>query len=50
VFNHVGIGYFGVTPPVAVIAPPVLFEDLELQRIREEFEALPLLPPPRARR
>lgn len=50
VFNHVGFGYVGITPPVAVIAPPLLFDDLELQRIREEFDALPLLPPPRARR
>jgi hypothetical protein len=48
-FNHLGVDYFGASAPVAVIAPPVLLEEVELTRTREEFDTLPLLPPPRSR-
>ena len=50
VFNHLGVDYFGASAPVAVIAPPVLLEEAELTRTREEFDTPPLLPPPPSRR
>ena len=49
VFNPLGVDYFGASVPVAVIAPPVLLEDAELTRTREEFDTPPLLPPPALR-
>jgi len=49
VFNDLGVGYFGAAAPVAVVAPPVLLEEVELARTREEFDTPPLLAPPASR-
>ena len=32
-----------------LVAPPVLFEELELQRIEQELDKPPILPPPHLR-
>ena len=46
VFNHLGVGLNGAEPPVAVVAPAVVLEEVELTRIQEELEQPPLLRPP----
>ena len=46
VYNHIGLGAAGAAPPATIVAPPVLFEELELVKIREEHDQPPLLPPP----
>ncbi len=50
VFNHLGVDYFGASAPVAIIAPPVVLEEAELTRVQQEFDTLPLLPAPLARK
>lgn len=49
VYNYVGIGLGGATPPTTIVAPPVLFEELELYKLEEEYDKLPILPAPLAR-
>lgn len=46
VYNYIGIGMGGATPATSVIAPPVLFEDLELAKIVQEYPKRPLLKAP----
>jgi TldD protein len=41
------MGVGGYVAPCAVVAPSVLFEDLELQRTDEELPKLPVVPPPK---
>ncbi len=50
VYNYIGIGFGGATPPTSIIAPPVLFEELELSRIEQEQDNLPLMENPIARK
>ncbi|UCE59074.1 MAG: hypothetical protein JSU63_16715, partial [Phycisphaerales bacterium] len=38
-----------VATVASIVAPAVLFEELELDKFREEFDKLPILPPPAAR-
>jgi hypothetical protein len=45
VHNAVG----GGSAPASIIAPAVLFEELELSRIKQEAEAKPILTAPHAR-
>jgi hypothetical protein len=45
VYNTVG----GASPPSSVIAPAILFEELELSRIKQEAEKKPILTAPHAR-
>jgi hypothetical protein len=49
VYNFIGFGLGGSTPPSSIIAPAVLFEELELSKIEQEHEKRPLLKPPLAR-
>ncbi len=49
VYNYIGIGFGGATPPSSIIAPSVLFEELEVTKIEEELDKLPILDPPLAR-
>jgi TldD protein len=49
VHNYVGIGFGGATPPSTILAPPVLFEELELYKIEQEYDKLPILNAPLAR-
>ncbi|MGB2988049.1 MAG: metallopeptidase TldD-related protein [Phycisphaerae bacterium] len=46
VYNYIGIGFGGATPATSIIAPPVLFEELELSKIEQEHEKLPILKTP----
>jgi len=46
VYNYIGLGLGGVTPPTSIIAPPILFEELELSRIEQEFDKPPILKAP----
>jgi hypothetical protein len=43
-FSMMGAG--GFVAPTSVVAPSVLFEDIELERPQEELPKLPLVPPP----
>lgn len=49
VYNYVGFGLGGTTPPSTIVAPPVLFEELELSKIEQEHDKLPILKVPLAR-
>jgi hypothetical protein len=49
VYNYVGIGFTGQTPPTSIITPAVLFEELELSEIEQEHERLPILKAPLTR-
>lgn len=49
VYNYVGIGMGGATPPSTIVAPAVLFEEMELSKIEQEHPKLPLLSAPGAR-
>jgi len=49
VYNFIGFGMSGSTPPSSIIAPAVLFEELELSKIVQEHEKRPLLKGPLAR-
>jgi len=46
VYNYIGIGISGATPATSIIAPPVLFEELELSKIEQEQDKLPILKTP----
>ena len=46
VYNYIGIGFGGATPATSIAAPPVLFEELELSKIEQEQEKLPILKTP----
>jgi hypothetical protein len=46
VYNYIGFGMGGVTPSTSIIAPAVLFEEMELTRIEQENPKLPLLKAP----
>lgn len=49
VYNYVGIGFGGATPPTSIIAPPVLFQELDLSKIEQEHDQLPILKAPLVR-
>jgi TldD protein len=49
VYNYIGLGFGGATPASTIIAPPVLFEELELSKIEQEYDKLPILKAPLAR-
>jgi TldD protein len=46
VYNYISLGMGGASPPATIVAPPVLFEELELSRIEEEHDKLPILKAP----
>jgi len=46
VYNYVGIGLGGATPATSIVAPGVLFEELELSEIRQEHDKRPILTTP----
>ncbi len=50
VYNYIGIGFAGATPPSTIIAPAVLFEELELHKIEQEHDKLPILKTPASRK
>ncbi len=49
VYNYIGLGFTGATPPSSIITPAVLFEELDLSKIEQEHEKLPILDAPVAR-
>jgi TldD protein len=46
VYNYVGFGMGGATPATSIIAPGVLFEELELSKIEQEHDTKPILKSP----
>lgn len=50
VYNYIGFGLGGATPPSSVVSPAVLFEELDLSKIEQEHEKLPILESPAARK
>jgi len=46
VYNYVGLGFMGTTPATSIISPALLFEELELFKIEQEEDTLPILPTP----
>ena len=50
VYNYIGISFGRATPPSTIVAPAVLAEELELSKIEQEHEKLPLLETPLSRR
>jgi len=49
VYNYIGIGFAGATPPSSIIAPAMLFEELDLSKIEQEHEKPPILSAPATR-
>lgn len=49
VYNYIGLGFGGATPPATIVAPPVLVGELELAEIEQEHDQRPLLPSPLGR-
>lgn len=49
VYSYIGIGMGGATPPSAIVAPAVLFEEMDLSKIEQEHDKLPILKAPAAR-
>ncbi|MFH0980300.1 MAG: metallopeptidase TldD-related protein [Planctomycetota bacterium] len=49
VYNYVAFGMGGATPPSTIVAPSVLFSELELSKIEQEHDKLPILKAPLAR-
>jgi len=48
-YNYIGLGFGGATPATSIVAPAVLFAELELAKIEQEHEKLPLLKAPLSR-
>lgn len=46
VYNYVGLGFGGATPLTCIVAPALLFKELELSKIEQENEKLPILKTP----
>jgi len=46
VYNYIGLGFLGATPATSIISPALLFEELELFKIEQEEDTLPILPTP----
>ncbi len=49
VYNYIGIGFAGATPATSIVTPAVLVEELELSKIEQEHEKLPVLQTPLGR-
>ncbi len=46
VYNYIGLGFMGATPATSIISPALLFEELELFKIEQEEDTLPILATP----
>jgi hypothetical protein len=46
VYNYVGVGMRGATPATSIVAPAMLLEELELSKIEQEHDKLPILVTP----
>ncbi len=46
VYNYIGVGLGGATPPTTIVAPPVLFEELQLSKVEQEHDKRPILKAP----
>jgi hypothetical protein len=46
VYNYIGLGLMGATPATSIISPALLFEELELFKIEQEEDTLPILATP----
>jgi hypothetical protein len=49
VYNYIGLGFAGATPATSIVSPAVLFEELELSKIEQEHDKLPILQTPLTR-
>jgi len=49
VYSYIGVGIGGATPPSAIVAPAVLFEEIDVSKIEREHDKLPILRAPAAR-
>jgi len=49
VYNYIGLGFGGATPATSIVSPALLFEELELSKIVQEHDKLPILQTPLAR-
>jgi len=49
VYNYIGLGFAGATPATSIISPPLLFEELEVFKIEQEEDTLPILASPLTR-
>ncbi len=49
VYNYIVFGMGGASPPASIIAPPVLFEELELSKTEQEHDKPPILKAPASR-
>ena len=46
---NISLGMGGASPPATIVAPPILFEELELSKIEQELDKLPILKAPASR-
>ena len=49
VYNYISLGMGGASPPATIVAPPILFEELELSKIEQEHDKQPILKAPASR-
>ncbi len=49
VYNYVGLGYGGTSPSSSIVAPSVVFEEMDVSKIEQEHDKLPILKSPLSR-
>lgn len=49
VHNYIDIGFGGASPPASIMAPAVLFKELDVSKIEQEHDKLPILKSPATR-
>jgi len=46
VYNYTGFGFSGISAPTSIVAPPIIFEEMDVTKIEQEYEKPPILKSP----
>ena len=46
VYNYIGISFAGATPATSIVSPAILFEELDVTKIEQEYDKPPILKTP----
>ena len=49
VYNYIGLGYGGTSPSSTIVAPSIVFEEMDVSKIEQEHDKLPILKSPLSR-